>query len=336
MAGRPAASPMAPERGDRRLAAERLVVIGRDARQRGDRCCAGVGGPLAERPRRGLDDHGARRRREQRTRSTLGGRRPARRRAAGRRRRRRAAPASRSASVSVPIAVPARPARSPGRRAAVAGQGVLALPSRRLCDRRGPPADGRRRPLLCVVGVTAGSLGGLGQLPVPAGAARRGPEETKRHGPNAATDPLRSRSRCCSRCRCSRFGFMPADGRRRRWPSPVLQVSDVPVITTTTRGADDDRSPRSQLPRARRRRRPPKNDYAPEPIVADRRDGDPQDRAVARRSSTASPCATSTTGRATGRAPRCPGEVGNAVFPGHRTTHTKPFRNIDQLVPGDR
>jgi sortase A len=31
-----------------------------------------------------------------------------------------------------------------------------------------------------------------------------------------------------------------------------------------------------------------------------------------------------------------PGETGNAVFAGHRVTHTHPFRNIDQLVPGDR
>ena len=31
-----------------------------------------------------------------------------------------------------------------------------------------------------------------------------------------------------------------------------------------------------------------------------------------------------------------PGENGNTVFPGHRVTKTRPFRNIDQLVPGDR
>lgn len=31
-----------------------------------------------------------------------------------------------------------------------------------------------------------------------------------------------------------------------------------------------------------------------------------------------------------------PGQVGNSVFAGHRVTKTKPFRNIDQLVPGDR
>jgi LPXTG-site transpeptidase (sortase) family protein len=31
-----------------------------------------------------------------------------------------------------------------------------------------------------------------------------------------------------------------------------------------------------------------------------------------------------------------PGQNGNAVFAGHRVTKTKPFRNIDQLVPGDR
>ncbi len=30
-----------------------------------------------------------------------------------------------------------------------------------------------------------------------------------------------------------------------------------------------------------------------------------------------------------------PGQVGNAVFAGHRVTKTRPFRNIDQLVPGD-
>ncbi|HUR78676.1 MAG TPA: class E sortase [Acidimicrobiales bacterium] len=31
-----------------------------------------------------------------------------------------------------------------------------------------------------------------------------------------------------------------------------------------------------------------------------------------------------------------PGENGNAVFAGHRVTHTHPFRNIDQLVSGDQ
>ena len=31
-----------------------------------------------------------------------------------------------------------------------------------------------------------------------------------------------------------------------------------------------------------------------------------------------------------------PGENGNTVFPGHRVTKTRPFRNIDQLVPGDQ
>lgn len=30
-----------------------------------------------------------------------------------------------------------------------------------------------------------------------------------------------------------------------------------------------------------------------------------------------------------------PGQRGNAVFAGHRVTHSKPFRNVDQLVPGD-
>ena len=30
-----------------------------------------------------------------------------------------------------------------------------------------------------------------------------------------------------------------------------------------------------------------------------------------------------------------PGQVGNTVFAGHRVTHSRPFRNIDQLAPGD-
>lgn len=30
-----------------------------------------------------------------------------------------------------------------------------------------------------------------------------------------------------------------------------------------------------------------------------------------------------------------PGQLGNAVFAGHRVTHSRPFRNLDQLVPGD-
>ncbi len=31
-----------------------------------------------------------------------------------------------------------------------------------------------------------------------------------------------------------------------------------------------------------------------------------------------------------------PGEMGNTVFAGHRATHSKPFRRIDALVPGDK
>jgi len=31
-----------------------------------------------------------------------------------------------------------------------------------------------------------------------------------------------------------------------------------------------------------------------------------------------------------------PGHIGNAVFAGHRVTHTHPFLNVDQLAPGDQ
>jgi sortase A len=30
-----------------------------------------------------------------------------------------------------------------------------------------------------------------------------------------------------------------------------------------------------------------------------------------------------------------PGQLGNAVFAGHRVTHSHPFRNLDQMAPGD-
>ena len=30
-----------------------------------------------------------------------------------------------------------------------------------------------------------------------------------------------------------------------------------------------------------------------------------------------------------------PGQLGNAVFAGHRVTHSRPFRNVDKLVAGD-
>ena len=33
--------------------------------------------------------------------------------------------------------------------------------------------------------------------------------------------------------------------------------------------------------------------------------------------------------------PPMPGEMGNVVVAGHRVTHTRPFRNVDQLQPGD-
>jgi sortase A len=31
-----------------------------------------------------------------------------------------------------------------------------------------------------------------------------------------------------------------------------------------------------------------------------------------------------------------PGHPGNSVFPGHRTTHSRPFWDVDKLVPGDQ
>lgn len=43
----------------------------------------------------------------------------------------------------------------------------------------------------------------------------------------------------------------------------------------------------------------------------------------------------STGGRDTGLVPRCRVRWGNVVVAGHRVTHTRPFLDIDHLVPGD-
>ena len=79
----------------------------------------------------------------------------------------------------------------------------------------------------------------------------------------------------------------------------------------------------------------PKNEYAPEPIVRIGTIEIPKIGVV-------SPIYHGITMRNIDLGPShwpgtaMPGEVGNAVFAGHRVTHTHPFRNIDQLVPGDQ
>jgi sortase A len=79
---------------------------------------------------------------------------------------------------------------------------------------------------------------------------------------------------------------------------------------------------------------PPKNEYAPEPVLQIGRIEIPKiglDHAtfhgITMRNIDKGPSHWPGTA--------LPGEAGNAVFAGHRVTKTHPFRNIDKLVPGD-
>lgn len=127
------------------------------------------------------------------------------------------------------------------------------------------------------------------------------------------------------------LGFVEADMATSA-ASPVLRVSDVPLATTTTPAPPTTVAAPRQLQGSVVR--PPKNDYAPEPIV---QIGSMEIPKIGLNT----PIFHGITLRNIDKGPShwpgtaMPGEIGNSVFPGHRTTHSKPFRNVDQLVPGD-
>jgi sortase A len=126
--------------------------------------------------------------------------------------------------------------------------------------------------------------------------------------------------------------------------SPILQVAPTTTTTAPARSAvapsaiDVAEPPRTTLPApppvTGGAVAPPRNSYAPEPIREIGRIRIPKiglDHKVME----------GITLRNIDQGPShwpgtpMPGEVGNTVFMGHRTTHTRPFRPIDQLVPGD-
>ena len=80
--------------------------------------------------------------------------------------------------------------------------------------------------------------------------------------------------------------------------------------------------------------RPPKNPYQPEPVVELGTIEIPKINLVHQ---VYEGISLRTIDRGPGHWPgtAMPGQVGNAVFAGHRVTHTHPFRNLDQLVAGD-
>jgi sortase A len=118
--------------------------------------------------------------------------------------------------------------------------------------------------------------------------------------------------------------------------APVLQVTDVPVITSTTAAPTTTTAPPKAAPRSSGGAvRPPSNAYALEPIVQIGQLEIPK-------IGLSTPIFHGITLRNIDLGPShwpgtaMPGDIGNAVFAGHRVTHTHPFLHIDQLVPGDQ
>ena len=117
--------------------------------------------------------------------------------------------------------------------------------------------------------------------------------------------------------------------------APVLQTSDVPVITTTTAPPTTTTAPALAKGRPSTGGGAVRKAPALEPIV---RIGEmeipkiglstPIYRGITMRNINLGPSLWPGTAN--------PGEVGNAVFAGHRTTYTKPFNKIAQLTPGDQ
>ena len=119
---------------------------------------------------------------------------------------------------------------------------------------------------------------------------------------------------------------------------PTLAVTDTTTTTastTTTTAAPATTVPVTAAPApAQAPVRPPKNPYQPEPVIELGTIEIPKINLVHQ---VYEGISLRTIDRGPGHWPgtAMPGQVGNAVFAGHRVTHSHPFRNIDQLVPGD-
>ena len=118
--------------------------------------------------------------------------------------------------------------------------------------------------------------------------------------------------------------------RRRpaRRPPPATTTSTATTTTATSR------RPRAGAASATRPIAPPQDPERAEALGESARSRSPRSVST-RRCSRGSGSPRSTTARATGPARRMPGQVGNVVVAGHRTSHSAQFRHLDQLVPGD-
>lgn len=114
--------------------------------------------------------------------------------------------------------------------------------------------------------------------------------------------------------------------------SPILQVVRRPGTTTSS---PDTTAPAAQATRRSTRPvAPPRDEYAPEPIVEI---GSMEIPKIGLRHTIYHGITMRNIDRGPSHWPgtAMPGESGNAVFAGHRVTHSHPFRHIDKLVPGD-
>mgnify|MGYP000453940357 CR=1 FL=1 len=113
--------------------------------------------------------------------------------------------------------------------------------------------------------------------------------------------------------------------------TPILEVAQVPVTSTSSPTSS---SVAAAGGRPARPVTPPRDEYAPEPIVEI---GTMEIPKIGLRHVIYHGITMRNIDRGPSHWPGTafPGETGNAVFAGHRVTRTAPFRNIDQLKPGD-
>lgn len=120
-------------------------------------------------------------------------------------------------------------------------------------------------------------------------------------------------------------------GQPARADIPLLVEPPTPTSTTTATTS----APAVEITQPSQRASVPRDAYAPEPIVKIGTLEIPRIGLV-------TPIYHGITMRNIDLGPShwpgtpMPGENGNTVFPGHRVTKTRPFRNIDQLKPGDQ
>ena len=111
-------------------------------------------------------------------------------------------------------------------------------------------------------------------------------------------------------------------------PQPVATTTTLPVTTTVPTTVP------APAPQATRPARVPSDPYANEPLVEIGSIEIPK-IGLTHRVFRGISLRTIDRGPSHWPGTAMPGQNGNAVFAGHRVTHSKPFRNIDQLVAGD-